>query len=124
MPPKTSQPDDWDNKAKLAAVIETALVNEAERSTYGRERGLYVEQLDAWKAAFEQAGGAGMVVSPATLAAERKKTRALEKEIHRKDKALAEVVALLTLPKKPRPSGAPTRTLDCRVDETDGHRTD
>lgn len=100
VPAKTSQPDGWDNKAKLAAVIETALMNEVERSSYCRERGLYVEQLDAWKAAFEQAGGAGTVASPATLAAERKKTRALEKELHRKDKALAEVAALLTLSKK------------------------
>jgi len=100
VPAKTSLPDGWDNKAKLAAVIETALMNEAERSTYCRERGLYVEQLDAWKAAFEQASGTGTVVSPALLAVERKKTRALEKELHRKDKALAEVAALLTLSKK------------------------
>lgn len=99
VPAKTSQPDGWDNKAKLAAVIETALMNEAERSTYCRERGLYVEQLDAWKTAFEQANGPGTVVSPALLA-ERKKTRALEKELQRKEKALAEVAALLTLSKK------------------------
>lgn len=97
---KTSQPDGWDNKAKLASVIETALMNEAERSTYCRERGLYVEQLDAWKAAFEQAESAGAVVSPAMLAAERKKSRALAKELHRKEKALAEAAALLTLSKK------------------------
>lgn len=100
VPAKTSQPDGWDNKAKLAAVIETALMNEAERSTYCRERGVYVEQLDAWKTAFEQAGGADVPGSPALLAAERKKTRALEKELHRKEKALAEVAALLTLSKK------------------------
>lgn len=100
VPAKTSQPDGWDNKAKLAAVIETALMNEAERSSYCRERGLYVEQLDAWKGAFEQGGGADPAISPAMLGAERKKTRALEKELHRKDKALAEVAALLTLSKK------------------------
>lgn len=100
VPTKISAPDGWDNKAKLAAVIETALMNEADRSAYCRERGLYVEQLDAWKLGFEQAGGSGTVVSPAMLAAERKKTRALEKELHRKDKALAEVAALLTLSKK------------------------
>lgn len=35
-----------------------------------------------------------------TLAAERKKTRALGKELHRKDKALAEVAALLTLSRR------------------------
>lgn len=100
VPAKTSPPDSWDNKAKLATVIETALMNEAERSTYCRERGLYVEQLAAWKTAFEQADGTGTVVSPAMLAAERKKTRALEKELQRKEKALAEVAALLTLSKK------------------------
>lgn len=100
MPAKTSQPDGWDNKAKLAAVIQTALMNEAERSAWCRERGLYVEQLDAWKAGFEQGDAAGPPVSPAMLAAERKKTRALEKELRRKEKALAEVAALLTLSKK------------------------
>lgn len=100
VPAKTSPPDGWDNKAKLAAVIQTAVMNEAERSTWCRERGLYVEQLDAWKAAFEQGDGAGPPVSPAMLAAERKKTRALQKELHRKEKALAEAAALLTLSKK------------------------
>lgn len=102
VPAKPTQPDGWDNKAKLAAVIESALMNEAERSTYCRERGVYVEQLDAWKAAFEQADGSGEVISPAMLAAERKKTRMLEKELHRKEKALAEAAALLTLSKKAR----------------------
>lgn len=100
VPARTSQPDGWDNKAKLAAVIETALMNEAERSAYCRERGLYVEQLDAWKAGFEQGDGGGAVVSPAMLAAERKKTRALEKELRRKERALAEAAALLTLSEK------------------------
>lgn len=100
VPAKISQPDSWDNKAKLAAVIESALMNEAERSTYCRERGLYVEQLDAWKAVFEQAEGTGAVISPAMLAAERKKTRALEKELQRKERALAEAAALLVLSKK------------------------
>lgn len=102
VPAKPSQPDGWDNKAKLAAVIESALMNEAERSTYCRERGLYVEQLDAWKSAFEQSGGADTAVSAAELAAERKKSRQLEKELQRKEKALAEAAALLTLSKKAR----------------------
>ena len=100
VPAKISPPDGWDNKAKLAAVIETALMNEAERSAWCRERGVYVEHLDAWKVSFEQADAAGTLVSPAMLAAERKKTRALERELQRKDKALAEVAALLTLSKK------------------------
>lgn len=39
VPAKISPPDGWDSKAKLAAVIETALMNEAERSAWCRERG-------------------------------------------------------------------------------------
>lgn len=53
VPAKSSRPDDWDSKAKLAAIIQTAAMNEAQRSEYCRQHGLYPEQLDAWKAAFE-----------------------------------------------------------------------
>lgn len=53
MPTLVAQPDYWDNKAKLAAVVATAEMNAAKRSAYCRERGLYIVQLDAWKEAFE-----------------------------------------------------------------------
>lgn len=98
--PRTS--DHWDAKSKLAAVIRTALMNEAERSTYCREHGLYVEQLDAWKQAFEAMDEAGAPANHAELAAVRKQHRQLEKELYRKEKALAEAAALLTLSKKAR----------------------
>ncbi|MCK9513899.1 MAG: transposase [Pigmentiphaga sp.] len=42
VPTKPTAPDDWDAKAKLAALIQTASMNEAERSAYCREQGLYV----------------------------------------------------------------------------------
>ncbi len=100
VPSKPSAPDHWDTKTKLAAVIRTATMNEAERSAYCREHGLYVEQLDAWKQTFEAMDPLGPATSKADLAAMRKKNRKLEKELHRKDKALAETAALLTLSKK------------------------
>lgn len=99
VPAKPSTPDRWDARAKLAAVIQTAPMNEAERSAYCREHGLYPEQLDAWKAAFE-AMDAGAPADKAQLATERKKSRKLEKELLRKERALAEAAALLTLSKK------------------------
>lgn len=80
--------------------METALMNEAERSVYCREKGLYAEQLDAWKAGFEGADACHTSASKAELALERKRSRALEKELLRKDRALAETAALLTLSKK------------------------
>ncbi len=97
VPSKSTQP----SKAKLAAVIHTAVMNEAERSTYCREHGLYVEQLDAWKQAFEASDVSG-TADRAELTQERKKSRLLAKELHRKEKALAEAAALLTLSKKAR----------------------
>ena len=100
VPNKPSKADQWDAKAKLAAVIQTASMNEVERSTYCRERGLYVEQLDAWKQAFEAMGAAESAASKADWAAAQRDNRLLAKELRRKEKALAEVAALLTLSKK------------------------
>lgn len=100
VPSKSTQPDRWDSKTKLAAVIQTALMNEAERSTYCREHGLYVEQLDAWKQAFESSDVSAVPVDRAELVRERKKSGQLAKELQRKEKALAEAAALLILSKK------------------------
>ena len=100
VPSRPSSPDQWDGKAKLAAVIKTAPMNEAERSIYCREHGLYVEQLEAWKQAFETVEASSG--SKADLANERRKVRELSKELQRKEKALAEAAALLTLSKKAR----------------------
>lgn len=97
VPTNASAPDRWDAKTRLAAVIRTASMNEAERSAYCREHGLYVEQLDAWKQAFEASDAAA---SQADVAALRRDNRKLARELHRKEKALAEAAALLTLSKK------------------------
>jgi transposase len=43
---KPCHPDRWEAKAKLAAVVQTAAMNEIERSTYCPEHGQYVERLD------------------------------------------------------------------------------
>lgn len=102
VPSKPSKADDWDAKAKLAAVIQTASMNEIERSTYCREHGLYVEQLDAWKQAFEATDLAVGPASKTDLAAVKRQNRLLTKELNRKEKTLAEAAALLTLSKKAR----------------------
>ena len=98
VPSKSSPSDQWDAKTKLAAVIDTAALNQAERSEYCRQHGLYPEQLDAWKAMFESLDA--VPVSSRELSQAKKKTKQLEKELRRKEKALAETAALLTLSKK------------------------
>lgn len=90
---------------KLAALGETGGLNEAELSEYCRKKGLYVEQVKGWREQAEQAMGGGMVSAKAhqeALQAERKQRAALERELQRKEKALAETAALLTLRKKAR----------------------
>ena len=88
---------------KLAVVVETFTLNEAELSEYCRTKGLYPEHIKAWRVACEQATGNAMVSAQAlraAVAAEKKRIKDLERELHRKDRALAETAALLTLRKK------------------------
>jgi len=92
---------DLSSEAKFAVVIETASLNEAELSAYCRSRGLYPQQIDAWRTTCRQAH------HPVAAQGERQKLRQqtkaikqLEAELRRKDKALAEAAALLVLQKK------------------------
>ena len=103
VPGKTTKSEQWSSEAKLAAVIETAAFNEIELSEYCREKGLYPEQIKAWK----QDCLAGVSKAPAQQRADerqakqdKKRIRQLEKELNRKEKALAESAALLVLRKK------------------------
>ncbi|EQD55431.1 transposase IS3/IS911 family protein, partial [mine drainage metagenome] len=88
---------------KLATVVETASLNEAELGEYCRGTGLYPDEVHAWRAAAEAALGGGLVPLKQlreAKAADQKRLRALERELRRKEKALAETAALLTLRKK------------------------
>jgi len=89
------------SEEKFAVVLESAALNEIELSEYCRGKGLYPEQIQAWRAACLQANA---VVTPkvdqAQIRAQAKQLKALEAELRRKDKALAETAALLVLQKK------------------------
>ena len=99
--PRESAPS-WNAKDRLNAVIATAAMSEVERSAWCREQGLYVEQLDAWREAFEGMDDDKAQASRSNTARERKSLAKLQKELERKDKALAEAAALLVLSKKAR----------------------
>lgn len=90
-------------EAKLAAVVETAHLSEGELSRYCREKGLYPEQVKAWwRACIEgqEAGRRRQQVDGARARADQLRIRELERELQRKEKALAEAAALLMLRKK------------------------
>jgi transposase len=90
----------WTAAARLQAVIATAGMDEATRSAWCRAQGLYSAELDAWKQ--DAIGGLGepRAASAAEAREDRRRVRELERELHRKDKALAETAALLVLSKK------------------------
>ena len=87
----------WTAEAKLKALIETAGLAEPELGVYLRREGLYSYQITAWRAEVLE----HFATSPTPKKDARDETiRQLEREILRKDKALAEASALLILQKK------------------------
>ena len=94
--------EDWSTQDKFLIVVETAGLNQSEMGEYARKKGLYVEQILTWRDACMNANG-GVAQEAARLHKELKqvqKTKAqLEKELIRKEKALAESAALLLLRK-------------------------
>ena len=104
-PDAGSDAQGWSARDKFAAVIETAPMNASERSAYCRQRGLYPEQLVAWRRACEQANDWAAERSSQQVKVDReqrRRMRELEHDLARKEKALAETAALLTLSKKAR----------------------
>ena len=91
----------WTGPTKFAVVLETAVLAEAELGEYCRARGLFPEQVRSWRLACESAFGPPSGGAKADLAkADRRRIRELEKDLERKDRALAETAALLVLRKK------------------------
>ena len=90
----------WTAVARLQAVIITAAMDEATRSAWCREQGLYPAELDAWKRDAIAGLGEPRAASAVEARQDRRRVKELERELHRKDKALAETAALLVLSKK------------------------
>ncbi len=103
LPDADTGPEGWSSRDKFAAVLETAALNEADLGEYCRTRGLYLAQITAWRAACEQANdwdrSSTARISQATRE-EKKRIKDLERDLARKDRALAETAALLVLRKK------------------------
>jgi transposase-like protein len=103
LPGKDIKSEKWSPQDKFSVVLETATLSEVELAKYCRIKGLYVEQVKAWKDACMQANG-GVAKQATELQTElknkNKDLKKLEKELRRKDAALAETAALLVLRKK------------------------
>lgn len=100
---KYKKAENWRSEDKFLVVLETARMNEIEFSEYCRKKGIYPEQVKEWKEACMQANGIAtekIVVANQELKKEKKEKEKLQKELDRKNKALAEAAALLVLGKK------------------------
>lgn len=84
-------------------VIETSTMTERELAEYCRSKGLYVEKVKEWRTISIQAHhpkADNQYKQDSLRRSDKKKIKALEKELARKNKALAETAALLVLREK------------------------
>ena len=92
----------WSAAARLDAVITTAAMDEVSKGAWCREHGVFMTDLNTWRAAAIAAlGDSGATQSGAlTTRQDRQRIKELERNLLRKDRALAETAALLVLSKK------------------------
>ena len=102
-PGKKRQTEKWSSEDKFLIVMESFSMNQVELAEYCRKKGLFKEQIEAWKktclSANEQEENRTRELAT-ELKEEKKQARQLEKELRHKEKALAEAAALLLLRKK------------------------
>lgn len=101
VPGDGQNPEQWSAGDKFSVVLEAAPLNAAELGAYCRRKGLLVEQLGRWRAEVHAALSGGQDrSSEVERATDKKRIRDLEKDLRRKEKALAETAALLVLSRK------------------------
>lgn len=100
-PRKEKRPQDWRPEERLMALREShGLAGEA-LNAWCRERGLFAHHLEQWQAECCRAGSpTSSQAEPQAWRALKEENRRLQRELTRKEKALAEAAALLVLKKK------------------------
>ena len=108
--PVTELPDDlpaqsWGPGQRLLALNQTHAMSQTQLHAWCREKGLFEHQLKAWGEAFCAAAAPEPRESKTALRELQVKLDGLQRELRRKEKALAEAAALLVLQKKFRALG-------------------
>ena len=99
--PTPQSPRDWPLERKLRVVLEALSLSDKELGAFLRREGLHEAQLQEMHSSVEAAfSDPKKTPSKKKVSSEKKAIKKLEKELARKDKALAEVTALLVLKKK------------------------
>lgn len=93
---------EWTPAARFEAMLLTAAMDEASKNAWCRSNGVYPHELAMWREqainAMAQPGEKRLTAAEAKQ--DRRRIKELERELRRKDKALAETAALLVLSKK------------------------
>ena len=92
----------WTAGARLEAVITAAAMDESGKSAWCRQHGVFPTDLDKWRLSATTAltEPEEARASPQATRQDKKRIKELERELLRKDRALAETAALLVLSKK------------------------
>ena len=96
---KEKRPQDWSAQEQLVALHETHAMTGETLSAWCREHGIFPHHLNEWQAAFCADKKSAPADSKALRSLKDDNER-LQREVLRKDKALAEAAALLILQKK------------------------
>jgi len=91
------RPQDWSSKEKLDALLESAKLTDEHLGAWCRQKGIHTHHLEKWKKEFSKDQSRNKDNNVRQL---KKEVKDLQKELNRKDKALAETTALLVLKKK------------------------
>lgn len=98
---KEKRPQEWTVEQRLNALMETGAMPEGERASWCRKRGVFSHHLEQWKKdILSLSTPNNSALKFKGTARLKKENAALKKELNRKDKALAEMAALLVLKKK------------------------
>lgn len=90
----------WSAAQRLTALNESHALKDQALHAWCREKGLFEHQLRQWQREFCQIDKPVTTAADAALRQAKHKSEQLERELRRKDKALAEAAALLVLQKK------------------------
>ncbi len=98
---ESKRPVDWTRAEKLEALLDSAKLSDQELGSFCRKRGIHSHQLTMWKTEIMSNESSKISKNKKDeLKALRLKNKELERDLRRKDKALAEATALLILKKK------------------------
>ena len=97
---KSSKTPKWTSSEKLRLVLAASQLEDDELGAFLRREGVHSHQLEQWRSTVVAALDADGAKKRRGPSPEAKELAAVQRDLRRKDKALAEVSALLVLKKK------------------------